>query len=61
MFQVTITPATGKRLIAKAITQHADVKKVLSSGTVVIIAGTTNGYVAEEIIIMEKTLTKRLK
>ena len=50
MFQVTITPAAGKRLIAKAITQHADVKKVLSSGTVVIIAGTTNGYVAEEII-----------
>ena len=50
MFQVTITPAAGKRLIAKAITQHADVKKALSSGTVVIIAGTTNGYVAEEIL-----------
>ena len=50
MFQVIITPAAGKRLIAKAITQHADVKKALSSGTVVIIAGTTNGYVAEEIL-----------
>ncbi len=50
MFQVTITPAAGKRLIAKAITQHVDVKKALSSGTVVIIAGTTNGYVAEEIL-----------
>ncbi|MGP8319332.1 MAG: hypothetical protein ACT6FD_00865 [Methanosarcinaceae archaeon] len=50
MFQVTITPAAGKRLIARAITQHAGVNKALSSGTVVIIAGTTNGYVAEEIL-----------
>ncbi|HJH30968.1 MAG TPA: hypothetical protein C5S50_01965 [Methanosarcinaceae archaeon] len=50
MFQVTITPTAGKRLIARAITQHADVNKALSSGTVVIIAGTTNGYVAEEIL-----------
>lgn len=50
MFQVTITPAAGKRLIARAVIQHTDVKKALSSGTVVIIAGTTNSYVAEEIL-----------
>ncbi|MGP8337388.1 MAG: hypothetical protein ACT6FC_04050 [Methanosarcinaceae archaeon] len=53
MIQVIITPSAGKRLIAKAITQHADVKKALSSGTVVIIAGTTNGYVAEEILRLD--------
>ena len=44
MFQVTITPAAGKRLIAKAITQHADVKKVLSSGTVVVEFGMKVGH-----------------
>ena len=50
MIQVIITPAAGKRLISKAIIQHAHVKKTLSSGTLVIIAGTTNGFIAEEIL-----------
>jgi hypothetical protein len=50
MEQFLITPSAGKRLIAKALTRHPSIKKVLKSGTVVIIAGTTNGYVAEEIL-----------
>jgi hypothetical protein len=45
-----ITPAAGKRLIAKALAQHHQVNKALKSGTIVIIAGTTNGYLAEEIL-----------
>ncbi|HHY00019.1 MAG TPA: hypothetical protein GX531_01385 [Methanothermobacter sp.] len=45
-----ITPASGKRLIAKALTNHIPVQKALESGTLVIIAGTTNGYLAEEIL-----------
>jgi hypothetical protein len=49
MRQVIITPAAGKRLIAKAIATHKAVLSALKSGTVVILAGTTNGYVAEEI------------
>ena len=49
MRQVIITPAAGKRLIAKAIATHKAVLSALKSGTVVIVAGTTNGYVAEEI------------
>ena len=49
MKQFVITPAAGKRLIAKAIAAHATVLQALKSGTVVILAGTTNGYVAEEI------------
>jgi hypothetical protein len=49
MKQFVVTPSAGKRLIAKAIAQHPDVKGALKQGTVVIIAGTTNGYVAEEI------------
>jgi hypothetical protein len=50
MRQVIVTPAAGKRLIAKAIATHKTVLSALKSGTLVIVAGTTNGYVAEEIL-----------
>lgn len=50
MEQFLITPAAGKRLIAKALAKHPAVNECLASGTIVIIAGTTNGYVAEEIL-----------
>lgn len=50
MMSFVITPAAGKRLIAKAVAQHPAVKQAMQSGTVVIVAGTTNGYVAEEIL-----------
>ena len=46
MFQTMLTPAAGKRLIAKATA----IKNALSKGTIVIVAGTTNGYVAEEML-----------
>lgn len=45
-----ITPAAGKRLIAKALVEHPVISSVLKKGTLVILAGTTNGYVAEEIL-----------
>jgi hypothetical protein len=47
--QYIVTPSAGKRLIAKALASHAAVSDALKNGTVVIVAGTTNGYVAEEI------------
>ena len=50
MIQAVITPAAGKRLIAKAIARHTAIRTALRSGTIVIIAGTTNGYVAEELL-----------
>ncbi len=50
MEQVLLTPAMGKRLIGLAMVKHPDVQRVLAKGTLVIIAGTTNGYVAEEIL-----------
>jgi hypothetical protein len=50
MKQFLITPAVGKRLIARAIASYPPILETLKSGTVVIIAGTTNGYVAEEIL-----------
>jgi len=40
----------GKRLIGKGMVRHPAVKDVLGKGTIVIVAGTTNGYVAEEIL-----------
>ena len=45
-----LTPAAGKRLIGKALAVHPVVSSVLKTGTLVIVAGTTNGYVAEEIL-----------
>jgi hypothetical protein len=50
MVPFVITPAAGKRLIAKAVAQHEAVLSSLESGTIVIVAGTTNGYVAEEVL-----------
>ena len=50
MKQFLITPSAGKRLIAKAVVKYPPVIEALESGTVAVIAGTTNGYVAEEIL-----------
>jgi len=50
MIQAVVTPAAGKRLIAKALTGHPAIRTALQSGTVVVVAGTTNGYVAEELL-----------
>ncbi|MBN1904728.1 MAG: hypothetical protein JW927_06490 [Deltaproteobacteria bacterium] len=50
MIQTSITPAAGKRLIARSILKHTAIKAALESGTIVVIAGTTNGYVAEELL-----------
>ena len=50
MIQTLLTPAAGKRLIARALVKHPAVSAALQSGTLVIIAGTTNGYVAEELL-----------
>ena len=45
-----LTPSAGKRLIGKGLAVNPDVTAVLKSGTLVIIAGTTNSYVAEEVL-----------
>jgi hypothetical protein len=50
MKQYTLTTAASKRLIAKGIASHPDILEALKTNTLVIIAGTTNGYVAEEIL-----------
>lgn len=48
--QYVISPAAGKRMIAKAMLLIPSVREALESRTVVVIAGTTNGYVAEEFL-----------
>lgn len=48
--QFQLTVAAGKRLIAKAVLQLEQVKKALNGHTIVIVSGSTNGYVAEELL-----------
>ncbi len=52
MKQVLLTPAAGKRLIAKAVCGHPAIRAALERGTIVVVAGTTNGYVAEELLAL---------
>jgi len=48
MKQLCVTTSMGKRLIGVAMARHPTIQDVLKEGTLVIIASTTNGYVAEE-------------
>lgn len=50
MRQFCVTTAMGKRLIGQGMARHPELQQVLDGGTLVIIAGTTNGYVAEEVL-----------
>ncbi|MFN2271564.1 MAG: hypothetical protein ACK2US_12045 [Anaerolineae bacterium] len=50
MKQFCVTTVMGKRIIGKGMAHHPDVQRVLEKGTLAIIAGTTNGYVAEEVL-----------
>ena len=40
----------GKRLIAKALVTHPTIQNLLKNGTLVVVAGTTNGYITEEVL-----------
>ena len=48
--QIQLTPAAGKRLIAKAVVEREDVKKALKEGKIFVIGGTTNAYVANALL-----------
>jgi len=43
-----LTVSMGKRLIAKGLMANPDVRKAMTNHRLLIVAGTTNGYVAEE-------------
>jgi len=48
--QIVLTVSESKRLIAKAVAQMPIVKHALKNGMVIIAKGTTNTYVAEELL-----------
>ena len=54
--QLTMTPAEGKRLIAKAVASMPNVKKAYKEGILIIATSTSSAYVAEE--LMGKELNK---
>ena len=47
---ITLTPSESKRLIAKGVTNMEEVQRALKHGSIIITLGTTNAYVAEEIL-----------
>ena len=47
---LSLAPQEAKRLIAKAVARIPEVKRALSDGWVIIANGTTNAFVAEEIL-----------
>jgi len=47
---VNLTVAEGKRLIAKGVANHPAVKSKLQKGIVIITSGSTNTYIAEELV-----------
>jgi hypothetical protein len=48
--QFYLTPAAGKRLIAGAVIESPVVSSALKNGTVVVIMGSTNAYIANELL-----------
>ena len=45
----TITPSESRRLIAKGVAQMEEVRNALERAYVVIVGGTSNGFIAQEI------------
>lgn len=48
--QICLTVSESKRLIARAVKEHESVKSALKKGIVAVAIGSTNAYVAEEIL-----------
>jgi hypothetical protein len=48
--QFIITPEAGKKIIAKAFVYIPEILRALKNQTIVVVAGTTNGYVAGELL-----------
>ncbi|MHC4574780.1 MAG: hypothetical protein ACYS76_11740 [Planctomycetota bacterium] len=48
--QIVLTVSESKRLIAKAVAEMPIVKEALTKGMVIVCKGTTNTYVAEELL-----------
>jgi hypothetical protein len=51
--QITLTSSESKRLIARSILSHPKIKDALADGIIIINLGSTNAYVAEELLKKE--------
>lgn len=47
---ITLTPAESKRLLAKAVVQMPEVKAALQRAYVILCGGTTNAFIAQELL-----------
>ncbi|WP_371373115.1 hypothetical protein [Sporomusa aerivorans] len=47
---LVLTPYESRRVIAKAVSQLTDVQEALKNGWIIVATGSTNGYVAEELL-----------
>jgi hypothetical protein len=47
---IALTPAASKRLIARGVMRLPEVQRALKHGTIVVALGTTNAFVAEELL-----------
>ncbi len=47
---IVLTPAESKRLIAKGVSNLEEVRRALKQGIIIVGLGTTNAYVAEELL-----------
>jgi len=48
--QITLTPSESKRLIAKGVAALPSVQNALKNHTIILAGGTTNGFIAEELL-----------
>ncbi len=48
--RIVLTVSEGKRLIARAVAQMPIIRQAMKNGTVIVARGTTNTYVAEELL-----------
>lgn len=47
---LVLTPYESRRLIAKAVVELPEIKAALATGWIVVATGSTNGYIAEELL-----------
>lgn len=58
---IALTPAASKRLIARGVVRLPEVQRALKYGTIVVGLGTTNAFVAEELLAALATAPSKLE
>jgi hypothetical protein len=58
---IALTPAASKRLIARGVARLPEVQRALKHGTIVVALGTTNAFVAEELLAAISSAQSKLE